>query len=116
MPGSLAEWNRDLQSPTNVPPTTLATIRVLLPLPSVGSTLEEILAELERNAVKVEAGAMTTKEWARHWNVSQYTARNLIRTALETDRMTPQNVVRENIMRPGYRSKFTVYKLVGGGA
>ena len=84
--------------------------------PAEPPTLEEILAELERNAVKVEAGAMTTKEWAQHWNVSHYSARNLIRTALEQGRMTAANVVRGNVMRPGYRSKFTVYKFVGGKA
>lgn len=76
-------------------------------------TLEEILAELEQAAVAQEAGAMTSREWMAHWNVSREKALNLIRSAIQQGRMTAHNVLRDSIMRPGYRERTTVYKFVG---
>ena len=84
--------------------------------PAEPPSLEEILAELERNAAQAEAGALTRREWEEHWGVSKERARKLIRAALEQGRMTATNVLRDCLMRPGYRSRTTVYKFVGRGA
>lgn len=65
-------------------------------------TLEELLAELEAAAPKSNGGK-TTEEWGKTWNVHTHRARELIRLALTSGRMTTTETFRQDILRPGRR-------------
>jgi hypothetical protein len=67
-------------------------------------TVEELLAELEAAAPKTNGGK-TTDEWAREWKINIHRARDLIRLAIQSGRMSTTEALRPDVMRPGSRCR-----------
>jgi hypothetical protein len=77
-------------------------------------TIEELLAELEQAESANAPDGRTSREWAEEWGVNMHKARDLVRAAITAGKMTPANVRRKDVMRPGYFCSTTVYTWTGG--